>query len=434
MEAEIPRMRRRTLALSRLIFGLVVAATALSAFASEHAIVTHDRDGEFAPRWREGRFEYGGDGVRHWIRGTTPGDGTIALLATRTPYDPPFDFRGRFPQVEIKVEDIGRLAGMEFRLSSDGMHSDYFAFQVPLFADAPYNLLQAGEWQTLSFSFGNARVVGAPDRARIDSVGWVLRDNADPSGARPLVAYWGGLTAVDEAPQGVVSLTFDDGYDEHFELAAPLLAKHSFRGTAYVMPDQIGQPGYMKLEQVHELRERFGWDIAAHHFTPFTDFTAPELAAVLQRTQAWFEKQALGPGARHLAYPLGKQDPVTVVPLARRFFDTARLASGAPETLPPGDAYRLRAMNITRDTKPDEIRAAVRRARENREWLILMFHWLVEQPEWITQYAIGDFRRVLQAIDDEGIAVWPVSQVWEEVRTLAKKPRAPDSPAAAQPR
>ena len=118
------------------------------------------------------------------------------------------------------------------------------------------------------------------------------------------------------------------------------------------------------------------------------------------------------------------------MPLTRRFFDTARLASGAPETLPPGDPYRLRAMNVTKDTKPEEVLAAVHRARENREWLILMFHWLVDQPEWLTQYSIVDFRRVLQGIDDEGIAVWPVSQVWDDVRAGAKAPRAPDSPAA----
>ncbi len=427
-------MRSRSTLWMTVLLVLAAAAAATAAFAGEHAIVTHDRDGEFAQRWREGKFEYGGDGARHWIRGSTPGDGTTALLATRTPYDPPFDFRGRFLQVTVKVEDMSRLAGMEFRLSSDGMHSDYFAFAVPRFADASYNLLQAGEWQTLSFSFGGAQVVGSPDRARIDSVGWMLRDNADPSGARPLVAYWGGLSAVDEAPHGVVSLTFDDGYDEHFQIAAPALAEHSFRGTAYVMPDQIGQFGYMTAPQLRELRDRYGWDVAAHHFTPFTDFAPAELESVLDKTRAWLEANAPGPGVRHLAYPLGKQDPFKVVPLTRRFFDTARLASGAPETLPPGDPYRLRAMNVTKDTTPDQVRAAVHRAREHHEWLILMFHWLVEKPEWITQYAIGDFRRVLQAIDDEGIAVWPVSQVWDDVRAAAKAPRAPDSPAAAAPR
>jgi peptidoglycan/xylan/chitin deacetylase (PgdA/CDA1 family) len=397
----------------------------------KQALVTHAREGEFAPRWREGRFEYGGDGARRWVRGTTPGNGTTALLANRIPYDPPLDFTGRFVEVEVKVEDMARLNGMEFRLSSDGLRSDYFTFGVPLFADAPYNWLQDGAWQTLTFSFGAAVVTGAPDRARIDSIGWVLRDNADPSGERPLVAYWGGLAAVEEPARGIVSLTFDDGYDEHYQLAAPLLAEHSFRGTAYVMPDQIGQPGYMTLAQARELKERYGWDVAAHHFKPFTEFAAPELEALLRRTQAWLTEQGFGHGARHVAYPLGKQDPRVVVPLARRFFDSARLASAAPETLPPGDPYRLRAMNVTRETTPELVQAAVRRAHEHHEWLILMFHWLVEKPEWSTQYAISDFRRILDAIDAEDVRVWPVSQVWAE---FGDATRAKDSPAAGAPR
>ncbi len=415
-----------------LLLALANIGSAPCVLASEHLVVSHSREGEFAPRWREGRFESGGDGARHWIRGTTAGDGSIALLATRTPYDPPFDFRGRFVQVEVKVEDVSRLNGMEFRLSSDGLRSNYFTFGVPLFADPPTNLLQAGEWQTLSFSFGSAVVTGTPDRARIDTIGWVLRDNADPSGARPLIAYWGGLSAVDEAARGVVSLTFDDGYDEHYQIAAPLLAEHGFRGTAYVMPDQIGQPGYLSVAQLHELRDRFGWDIAAHHFVPLTDFAPAELEALLRRTRGWLEAQGFGSSARHLAYPLGKQDPFTVVPLTRRFFDTARLASAPPETLPPGDRYRLRAMNVTRDTTPDAIRTAVRRAREHHEWLILMFHWLVAEPEWITQYAIGDFRRALRAIAEEKIAVMPVSQVWNQL--AAGSPQAPDSPEPAPTR
>jgi peptidoglycan/xylan/chitin deacetylase (PgdA/CDA1 family) len=304
---------------------------------------------------------------------------------------------------------------------------------VPLFADAPYNWLQGGAWQTLSFSFGSAHVMGKPDRARIDSLGWVLRDNADPSGARPLVAYWSRLSAVDESPRGVVSLTFDDGYDEHFQIAAPLLARHGFRGTAYVMPEQVGEPGYMTLEQLRELRDRYGWDVAAHHFTPFTDLSPEDLEALVRRTQTWLIDHDFGAGARHLAYPLGKQEPLHVLPLARRFFDTARLASAAPETLPPGDPWRLRAMNVTKDTSPEEVRAAVRRARENHEWLILMFHWLVDQPEWITQYGVGDFGRLLEAIAQEGVAVRPVSDVWAELGG-ATPPLAGRSPGAAPPR
>jgi peptidoglycan/xylan/chitin deacetylase (PgdA/CDA1 family) len=426
-------MKFRGTALAAFLL-VLTANCAPRALAGEQVLVRHSREGEFAPRWREGRFEYGEDGVRHWIRGTTPGDGTIALLATRTPYDPPFDFRGRFLQVEVKVEDMSRLNGMEFRLSSDGLHANYFSFGVPVFSDAATNLLMSGDWQTLSFSFGSASVTGKPDRSRIDSIGWVLRDNADPSGARPLVAWWSKLSAVDEAPRAVVSLTFDDGYDEHYQVAAPLLAKHGFRGTAYVMPDQVGLPGYMSLAQLRELRDRHGWDIAAHHFNALTDFAPDELEALMKRTRGWLEAEGFGPGARHLAYPLGKQEPFTVVPLARRFFDTARVASAGPETLPPGDPYRLRAVNVTKDTTPDAIRAAVRRARENHEWLILMFHWLVEEPEWITQYAIGDFRRALQVIDEENIAVLPVSQVWDEISAPAAAPRTPDSPVPAPAR
>jgi len=65
---------------------------------------------------------------------------------------------------------------------------------------------------------------------------------------------------VDEPAEGILTITFDDGYDEQIE-AARLMARHGFRGTAYVMPDQIGTFGYLRLEDLRTLRDELGWDV-----------------------------------------------------------------------------------------------------------------------------------------------------------------------------
>jgi hypothetical protein len=96
----------------------------------------------------------------------------------------------------------------------------------------------------------------------------------------------------------------------------------------------------------------------------------------------------------------------------RARFATARLAAGGAETLPPADPHRLRAWNVLAATPPEELAAAARRAREEREWLILMFHFLVERPARETEYAIAEFRRALAGIAASGAAVRPVGEVW----------------------
>jgi peptidoglycan/xylan/chitin deacetylase (PgdA/CDA1 family) len=207
----------------------------------------------------------------------------------------------------------------------------------------------------------------------------------------------------------VVSLTFDDGYDEHYAVAAPLLAEHGLRGTAYVMPDQVGQQGYMTREQLRALQQQFGWDVAAHHFTPLTEFPPGELPGVLDGIQGWLAQNGFG-GGRHLAYPLGKHDARVLAPVRPRFA-TARLASGGAETLPPADPHRLRAMNVLDSTPPEALVAAARRAREEREWLILMFHFLVDSPRRETEYPIEALREAIAGIARAGVAVRPVSEV-----------------------
>jgi peptidoglycan/xylan/chitin deacetylase (PgdA/CDA1 family) len=351
------------------------------------------------------------------LRFTADGPGARAAVGNPAPFDPPLDFSGRVPVIRVRVDDMRRLAGSELVLLARG---GALAIPIPVFADAPFNMFQSGEWIDLSLPFGRARIEGAPDRAAVHAVEWRVTE-VDAPGPR-LSAAWGGLFARPLPAAGVVSFTFDDGYDEHFDVAAPLLAAHGMRGTAYVMPDQVGEVGYMTLSELRALRERFGWDVAAHHFVPLTDVSPDELPARLDSIQHYLVRNGFGDGAAHLAYPLGKYEPRWVLPQVRERFATARLASGGPETLPPADPHRLRVMNVLDATTPDEIRAAARRAREQREWLILMFHFLVDAPQGQTEYAISDLREVVAGLAADGAAVAPVSEVW---RRFAQPPAAP---------
>ena len=119
------------------------------------------------------------------------------------------DLRGRFVSLRVRVDAAERLAGAELRLaSSEGS----FAIDVPVFVDPPMNLLQSGEWIDLTFSLGAARPEGRPDRGAIERVEWRLSERTDPG---PHVTGWvGGLDSHALPEEGVVSFSFDDGYDD----------------------------------------------------------------------------------------------------------------------------------------------------------------------------------------------------------------------------
>ncbi len=71
------------------------------------------------------------------------------------------------------------------------------------------------------------------------------------------------------------TFSFDDGYKEHFTIAAPLLEKYGFRGTFFIVIKQIGMPEgkpdalvykWLDWEQIKGLHDR-GHEIANHTIT-----------------------------------------------------------------------------------------------------------------------------------------------------------------------
>ena len=75
----------------------------------------------------------------------------------------------------------------------------------------------------------------------------------------------------------------------------------------------------------------------------------------------------------------GRDQGASAAAPGRKHFLTARIAGSDPETLPPADPHLLRVVNVTNTTTPEEIGAAARLARQDKQWLILMFHWMVDE-------------------------------------------------------
>ena len=369
--------------------------------------------------WAEGTVTPGADGARPIVTITTDGRGHPTFVAPRR-LGPPVDARGRFVRAVVRVRGAVRLRGLEIRLGSDGFATSWYALPVARFADPEYNFLQDGGWTAVTLGFGTAAVTGAPDRAAIDAVGLVVTDDATGTVEIDLA----GIALVDEPREGVVTFTFDDGYAEHLA-AARLMAERGWRGTAYVIPQLLGRPAYLTPQDAAELG-RLGFDVAAHDDPPFTTVPPAELETRLRGLQAALAGLGFAEGARHLAYPLGKQEPVRVRPTVARLFATARLAGGGPETIPPADPHLLRAVNVLHTTTPAEVGAWARRAKTHREWLILMFHWLPERATKPTDYAMADFRRVLEEVGRSGVRVARLTDVWRQAAPgLAARPPFP---------
>jgi len=55
------------------------------------------------------------------------------------------------------------------------------------------------------------------------------------------------------ASQQSVALTFDDGYDDFYNFAFPLLKEYQFKATVYIIYNAINAPGYLTENQIKEM-------------------------------------------------------------------------------------------------------------------------------------------------------------------------------------
>ena len=65
-------------------------------------------------------------------------------------------------------------------------------------------------------------------------------------------------------PRSTVVITFDDGYEDNYYFAYPVLKRYNFPATIFVIVDTIGEEGYLNFAQVKELASSEIIDIGSH--------------------------------------------------------------------------------------------------------------------------------------------------------------------------
>ena len=130
-------------------------------------------------------------------------------------------------------------------------------------------------------------------------------------------------------PPRAVALTFDDGYENFYQYAYPVLARHGFPAMVYLISARIGQPAQwfaadgratpplMSAERIRELQQAgidFGSHGAHHIKLAEVDLDTARQDIVDSRRQL---QDLLGDEVRHFCYPYGSHN-AAVVDLVRQ--------------------------------------------------------------------------------------------------------------------
>lgn len=158
---------------------------------------------------------------------------------------------------------------------------------------------------------------------------WLARNGYHPVTTLDVINYLSGARGLPSKP---IVLTFDDGYDDFYTTAVPILRQHDFTAVAYVVSGFIGQPRYMNAAQVLSLQGA-GFEIGSHtvHHVDLTTQSADGLNSELMSSKQSLE-QLLGRPVTAFCYPSGK--------FGRREANAVAAAGYQDATTTLGGSYR----------------------------------------------------------------------------------------------
>ena len=169
----------------------------------------------------------------------------------------------------------------------------------------------------------------------------------------------GGATLPDKP----IVLTFDDGYQDFYDNAYPLLKHYGDHATIYIISHDVDRPGYMTWDELRELATSPLITIGAH------TRTHPDLSR-LKVVDSWDEmagsktdlENQLGIVVRDIAYPSGRYSPTVLDQAGEIGFATGvTTREGQDET--PGALLALPRIRVNGYTSIDDLIAGLQGRR-----------------------------------------------------------------------
>jgi peptidoglycan/xylan/chitin deacetylase (PgdA/CDA1 family) len=155
-------------------------------------------------------------------------------------------------------------------------------------------------------------------------------------------------------PEKPVVLTFDDGWEDLYRHAFPLLVKYHDSGTFFIFTNAIGDRDFMTWSQLKTMQAA-GMDIESH------SISHPFLSAMTDKAKLWKEIE----GSREIiashlerapdifAYPYGSYNELDIAMLKAAGYRAARADIGAPAAAPmlvantTDELYKLPGIEVT---------------------------------------------------------------------------------------
>lgn len=114
-----------------------------------------------------------------------------------------------------------------------------------------------------------------------------------------------GIKKGQQFARNTVVIQFDDGYEDNYQYAFPILKKYGLPATIFLISDLVGKPGYLTWDQIKEM-EKIGIIFGAHtrHHAYLPGLTLSQAKDEIAGSKQIIEAH-LGHGIDYFCYPTG---------------------------------------------------------------------------------------------------------------------------------
>ncbi len=115
------------------------------------------------------------------------------------------------------------------------------------------------------------------------------------------------ITQGASLPPRPMLITFDDGNEDNYTTAFPLMQKYGFTGVVYIVVQYMNQPKYMTVDQIKQMAAA-GWEVGSHSETHRDLPSSPDAMRyeIVQSRQDLEDR--LGVPVLTFAYPFGVEN------------------------------------------------------------------------------------------------------------------------------
>lgn len=211
----------------------------------------------------------------------------------------------------------------------------------------------------------------------------------------------------------LVSLTFDDGFEENVSTVLPRLNAANIKSTQCYATQYIeGVPG--QVENVLAFKNS-GHEVCSHTVThpPLTQLTPTALTQELTHSQQ-FLKSTIGGEVPNFASPYGDYNAAVNTEI-KKYYRSHRTVDEGYNTKDNFNIYRIRVQNMQSTTTLAELQGWITKAKADKTWLVLVYHRVTsDDPEQFDTYE-SDFIQHVSALSSSGVTIKTYNDALNEI-------------------